>query len=124
MRVSNLLRTQYPGAALSRPHWRFGLVSIYRCLASLKLAVTLIVLLAAVLAAATFVEAAEGRDYARWYIYTRDWFVALLGMLGVNILAATLIRFPWKPRQFGFVVTHSGLLVLLAGSIVTFLLWH
>ena len=41
-------------------------------------------------------------------------------MLGVNILSAALIRFPWKLRQFGFVVTHAGLLVLLAGSIVTF----
>ena len=95
--------------------------TIFRFLASLKLAVTLIVLLAAVLAAATFVEAAKGRDYARWYFYTQDWFVALLGMLGVNILAATLIRFPWKLRQFGFVVTHAGLLLLLAGSILTFL---
>ena len=77
-------------------------------------------LLAAILAAATFVESDKGRDYARWYFYTQTWFVALLGMLGVNILAATLIRFPWKLRQFGFVVTHAGLLVLLAGSIVTF----
>ena len=94
--------------------------AVFRLLASLKLAVTLIVLLAAILAAATFVESDQGRDYARWYFYTQTWFVVLLGMLGVNILSATLIRFPWKPRQFGFVVTHAGLLVLLAGSIVTF----
>ena len=78
--------------------------TVFRFLASLKLAVTLIVLLAAVLAAATFVESDKGRDYARWYFYTQTWFVALLGMLGVNILSATLIRFPWKLRQFGFVV--------------------
>jgi cytochrome c-type biogenesis protein CcsB len=94
--------------------------AVFRGLASLKLAVTLIVVLAAVLAVATFVESDKGRDYARWYIYTRTWFVALLAMLGVSILSATLIRFPWKPRQFGFVVTHCGLLVLLAGSIMTF----
>jgi len=92
----------------------------FRFLASLKLAVTLIVLLAAILAVATLVEADKGRDYTRWYFYTQTWFVALLGMLGVNILSATLIRFPWKLRQFGFVVTHAGLLILLAGSIVTF----
>jgi cytochrome c-type biogenesis protein CcsB len=96
------------------------LKAVFRLLASLKLAVTLIVLLATVLAAATFVESDQGRDYARWYFYTQTWFVALLGMLGVNILSATLIRFPWKLPQFGFVVTHAGLLVLLAGSIVTF----
>ncbi|MGO9113462.1 MAG: cytochrome c biogenesis protein CcsA [Thermoguttaceae bacterium] len=94
--------------------------TIFRMLASLKLAVTLIVLLAAILAAATFVESDKGRDYARWYFYTQTWFVALLAMLGVNILSATLIRFPWKPRQFSFVVTHAGLLILLTGSILTF----
>jgi cytochrome c-type biogenesis protein CcsB len=94
--------------------------AVFRLLASLKLAVTLIVVLATVLAAATFVESDKGRDYARWYFYTQDWFVGLLALLGVNILSATLIRFPWKPRQFGFVVTHCGLLTLLAGSIVTF----
>ncbi len=94
--------------------------AVFRLLASLKLAVTLIVLLAAILAAATFVESDKGRDYARWYFYTQIWFVALLAMLGVNILSATLIRFPWKLRQFGFLVTHAGLLVLLTGSILTF----
>ena len=94
--------------------------TVLRMLASLKLAVTLIVLLAVVLAAATFVESDQGRDYARWYFYTQTWFIALLGMLGVNILSTTLIRFPWKLRQLGFVVTHVGLLLLLAGSIVTF----
>ncbi len=94
--------------------------AVFRFLASLKLAVTLIVILAAILAAATFVEADKGRDYARWYFYTQSWFVALLGLLGVNILSATLIRFPWKPRQYAFVLTHAGLLVLLTGSIVTF----
>lgn len=99
-------------------HWA---KAAFRLLASLKLAVTLIVTLAAVLAVATFIESGQGREVARWYVYTTDWFVALLGMLGVNILAAALIRFPWKRRQFGFVVTHSGLLVLLAGSIITFL---
>ena len=38
--------------------------AVFRLLASLKLAVTLIVLLAAILAAATFVESDKGRDYA------------------------------------------------------------
>ena len=40
----------------------------------------------------------------------------LLAFLGMNILCAALIRYPWKKRQTGFVVTHVGLLTLLAGS--------
>ena len=34
----------------------------------------------------------------------------------MNILCAALIRFPWKKRQIGFVITHTGLLTILAGS--------
>jgi hypothetical protein len=96
------------------------LSQIFKLLASLKLAVLLIVVLAAVLAVATVLEAEYGREYAQWYVYASHWFIALLTLLGVNILAATLIRFPWKQHQTGFVVTHAGLLVLLFGSIQTF----
>jgi len=92
---------------------------IFRFLASLELAVILIVFLAAVLAWATCLEAAKGRECAQWYVYGSQWFTALLMILGVNILAATLVRFPWNRNQSGFVVTHLGLLVLLVGSIQT-----
>ena len=43
-------------------------------------------------------------------------FAVLLAFLGMNILCAALIRYPWKKRQTGFVVTHAGLLTLLLGS--------
>ena len=56
-----------------------------------------------------------------WYVYDSPWFLGLLAMLGVTILAAALVRFPWRKHQLGFVVTHAGLLVLLAGSMQTFL---
>ncbi len=92
----------------------------FRLLAALQLGLVLLVTLAALLAWATLLEAKQGREYAQWYIYGSPWFVGLLTLLGANILAATLIRFPWKWRQFGFVVTHAGLLVLLAGAILTF----
>jgi len=92
---------------------------LWRLLASLKLAVILIVALAVVLAWTTFLESARGREYAQWSIYGRSWFVALWGLLGVNILAAVLCRFPWKKRQIGFLITHAGLLVLLGGALLT-----
>ncbi len=40
---------------------------------------------------------------------------ASAGLVFLNVLAATLIRFPWRRRQAGFVVVHAGVLVLLAG---------
>ena len=97
-----------------------ALAAVFRWLASLKLAVVLILVLAAVLAWATLLESSVGRDYAQWYVYKSPWFVALLAVLGLNILASTLIRFPWIKSRRGFVITHAGLLVLLFGAIQTF----
>ena len=88
--------------------------------ASLKLAVMLLVGLAAVLAAATLLESAKGREYAQWYVYKNPWFMALVGLLALNILAATIVRFPWRRGHRGFLLAHAGVLVLLAGAMLSF----
>jgi len=97
-----------------------GVDGIYRFLASLKLAVFSIATLAATLAYATFFESAYGMGASQDYIYRSAGFSILLAFLGMNILCAALIRFPWKKRQTGFVVTHAGLLTLLLGSFYSF----
>ena len=56
------------------------------------------------------------RGAAQQYIYRSPGFAILLAFLGINILSAALIRYPWKKRQTGFVITHAGLLTLLLGS--------
>jgi hypothetical protein len=93
-----------------------GLDAIYRFLASLKLAVFTLALLVGTLAYATFVESWSGGAAAQEWIYRSPGFAVLLAFLAMNILCAALIRFPWKKRQTGFVITHAGLLTLLAGS--------
>jgi ABC-type transport system involved in cytochrome c biogenesis permease subunit len=94
---------------------------VFRFLASAKLAVVLFVGLAIVLAVATILETKHGTAYSQWYVYHSVWFLGLLCMLGVNSFCAAAIRFPWKRHQTGFVVTHAGLLILLAGSMQSFL---
>jgi hypothetical protein len=91
--------------------------AVYRFLASLKLAVVSLCCLAATLGYATFFESWYGAGAAQEYIYRSDGFAILLAFLGMNILCAALIRFPWKRRQTGFVVTHAGLLTVLVGSL-------
>ena len=91
-----------------------------RRLGSLKLAVVLLVVLAAVLAAATFLEAAKGRELALWYVYNHAWFIVLLAVLSVNVAAAMAVRFPWRLRHTGFLLAHFGLLAILAGAIQSF----
>lgn len=93
---------------------------VFHFLASLKLAVFSLASLAAVLAYATFFEKDYGTAAVQEWIYRSKWFAVLLLFLGMNILCAALIRYPWKKRQTGFVITHAGLLTVLAGALVTF----
>ena len=97
-----------------------GIDAVYRFLASLKLAVFSLSALAASLAFATWFESRYGTTAAQDYVYKSTWFAVLLAFLAVNILCAALIRFPWKKRQTGFVITHAGLLVLIFGSYWSF----
>ncbi|RUL84986.1 cytochrome c biogenesis protein ResB [Tautonia sociabilis] len=97
-----------------------GINGIYRFLASLKLAIVSISLLAIVIFVGMLYERKFGNAALQKYFYQTSWFGLLLAMLGINILCAATIRFPWKKRQTGFVVTHAGLLVLLVGSWISF----
>ena len=96
--------------------------AVIHALASIKVAVSLIVLLAVVISAATILETKHGRPYSQWFVYHSSWFVGLLGLVGASVFCAAYVRFPWKRHQAGFVITHAGLLVLLSGSALT--LWR
>jgi hypothetical protein len=91
--------------------------AVYRFMASLKLAVISLALMAGTLAYATLFESWYGAGAAQQWIYRSAAFAIVLAFLGTNILCAALIRYPWKRRQAGFVVTHAGLLIVLAGSL-------
>jgi hypothetical protein len=97
-----------------------GVDALYRFLASLKLAVICLLSLAFVLGYGTFYESWYGTKAVQEAVYQSKWFAMLLAFLGTNILCAALIRFPWKKRQTGFVITHAGLLIVLAGSLYSF----
>lgn len=94
-----------------------GIDRLFAFSASLRLAVTTILALAFVLAAATFYEASYGIDAVQLMVYQSGWFAGLLGVLALNVFAAAAIRFPWKRHQTGFVITHAGILVLLFGCV-------
>jgi hypothetical protein len=92
---------------------------LFKFFASLKLAVVSILLLAGVLAAATLFESNYGMRAVHLQIYGTPWFAGVLVLLGSNVLCAALSRYPWKKHQTGFVITHSGILILLFGSFLT-----
>lgn len=107
----------------AQPFWVRIPLRLYEGLASLKLAVFVIITLAVLLAWATQVDSRYGHKAAQFAIYGTWWFAAVLTLLGLNVLCAALIRFPWRRYQTGFVITHSGILVLLAGCLLTRLGW-
>ena len=82
---------------------------VLRLLASLKAAISLLVVLSVVLAVATVLESIHGRLWAQWFCYTSWWFIALLAALAVNISAATLIRFRWKWHRVAFLAIQAVL---------------
>ncbi|MCS7303659.1 MAG: cytochrome c biogenesis protein CcsA [Thermoguttaceae bacterium] len=102
----------------SWPWWLRALRTGYQWAASLQVAVVLITLTTGVLGWATFVEKWYGTEAASFGIYRAWWFMVLVGLLGLNVFCATLIRWPWKKHQTGFVITHTGILVLLAGCLL------
>lgn len=93
--------------------------AVIKALASLKLAVTLLVVLAVVIVGASVLATKHGHEYSQWFVYHTLWFVALLILLSMSVFSAAYVRFPWKRHQIGFVITHAGLLMLLVGSLLT-----
>lgn len=94
--------------------------TLVRLLASWKLTIVLLALVAAALVCATALEAATDRECAQWYIYRSPWLLGLLGMLAANLAAALMNYFPWRWNRAGLVIAHVGALILLAGFIQTF----
>ncbi|MBI3997014.1 MAG: cytochrome c biogenesis protein ResB [Candidatus Omnitrophica bacterium] len=89
-----------------------------RLLGSLKVAVPLLVTIAAVLAWGTIYEATFGTAAVQQFVYHAWWFQALLGFLAVNLTIAALQRYPWKRQHLPFVLAHLGIILILIGGIL------
>ncbi|HAR44231.1 MAG TPA: hypothetical protein DCS07_16625 [Bdellovibrionales bacterium] len=91
----------------------------FQFIASVKMAVPLMVALALIVAVGTVIESRYNAQVAGLLVYRSGWFEWLLILLGVNVLASALIRFPYQQKHLGFVITHLGLVVLLIGAVMT-----
>jgi cytochrome c-type biogenesis protein CcsB len=88
-------------------------------LGSLRLAVALLLILGVAIAAATFIEVDLGSEGARALVYNAWWFDAVLGLLAINLLAVLIRRWPYPPSQFGFLLIHVAVIVILVGAGIT-----
>lgn len=95
------------------------LAKIYRFLASIQLTIVLLVVIALAMMTGTAYEATAGTLLAQLDIYHSIWFDFLLGLLAVNLIACTVQRFPYRIGQIGWLMTHTGVLVVLIGAVIS-----
>lgn len=88
-------------------------------LASLKLAVFVIISLAVITSIGTFVEAKYDAYAAKKIVYDTWWMYGVMGLLVINLTAVMIDRWPWKKRHAAFVLAHIGIIIILAGSLIT-----
>lgn len=87
--------------------------------ASLKLAVFIILALAALTAVGTIIEAKYDAYAAKKLVYDTWMMYTVMGLLVMNLTAVMLDRLPWKRRHASFVLAHIGIIILLFGSLLT-----
>ena len=92
--------------------------SIFKFLASLKLALVLLTVIIIAAGVGTYLESRMSAEIAKRVVYGHIWFDVWLTFLAINLFCVAAIRYPWKPHQTGFVITHAGIIILLIGSML------
>lgn len=100
----------------ARSQWQRN--AVFRFFASLKLAVVLLAVLIIGAIAGTIYESSFDAKIARTYVYGAPWFNLWLVLLAANLAVSALSRWPWKKYHVGFLITHLGIITLLAGSLI------
>src|SRR5256714_11916912 len=99
-----------------QPAWQQN--AVFDLFASLKLAVVLLAVLIIGAIVGTLYESSFDAKVARAYVYGAPWFNAWLIFLAANLTVSALSRWPWKKHHVAFLVTHLGIITLLAGSLI------
>lgn len=95
------------------------LFKIYHFLGSIQFALTLIGTVAIFSIAGTIIESkTESHLYASAFTFGHPLFAFILWCFFINILISALRRWPFKIRHIPFLITHFGLLMILAGVLI------
>ena len=90
-------------------------------LGSLKFAIILITLFTVAMILGTFLESYYGTEFAARVVYKTFPFMLIQLLMGVSILYAVYLRLPAKKRYYGFYTIHAGLILIIGGSVVTYI---
>lgn len=87
---------------------------------SLKFAVFIILLFAIAMTIGTFVESYYGTEFANRVVYKTLFFMGIQFFMFLSIVFAVYRRMPFKKRLTGFYIIHLGLVLIGAGSFITY----
>lgn len=95
------------------------LMRIWHFLGGVRCAIFLIATTAIFVIIGTVLESkTDSHLFASKYVYSNPVFCLLLAGFFVNILISALRRWPFKSKHIPFLITHLGLLMILAGAII------
>lgn len=89
-------------------------------LASIKLAVFILLALGVISAVGTFYESLYNAEYAKQVVYNSIWMVGIQILLATTLIAVMIDRLPWKEKHIPFLLAHVGIVLVLAGSVITY----
>jgi|GEM_PF-3460795 len=53
-------------------------------------------------------------------VFHAPWYHALMGLVALNIVCATIVRFSLRPAKWGFLLAHAGVVLVLLGGLIYF----
>lgn len=92
---------------------------VLKFLASIKLAVIVIIGIATLTAIGTFVESKYDAAAAKKLVYDSIYMNIVMGVFAVNLIAVMVDRWPWKLKHISFIFAHVGILCIMAGQMIT-----
>ena len=93
--------------------------SILKFFASMKLAVFILVSLAALIAVGTIIESKYNAEIAKKLIYDTWMMTFVMSLLATTLTAVMVDRWPWKKRHVPFILAHIGILVIQLGFVLS-----
>lgn len=98
-------------------HSRFGSVVLF--LGGIRLAVPVLLLVAAAMGWGTWIESTRDADEAGRTVYGAWWFMALMGLVCMSLILSVVTRFPWRRKHVGFITVHASLVMLIISAFVS-----
>ncbi|MEI8012579.1 MAG: cytochrome c biogenesis protein ResB [Candidatus Omnitrophota bacterium] len=94
------------------------MMALIRIIGSFGCTAVISAVLIILLIVATLMEAVHGTSFAQKAFYHARWFDIVLSFLWINIFCSTILRFPFNKNHVGFLITHGGILLILAGALM------